>query len=824
MVKICDNIYPIENESKYIDFFEKYSFELSSFQKFAIEAIVEGNHILVTAHTGSGKTLPAEFAIEYFVSRGKKVIYTSPIKALSNQKFHEFSQKFPEISFGILTGDIKTNPEADVLIMTTEILMNTLYTKQRQNNNNNSNLLSFDMDFDNDLACVVFDEIHYINDSERGRVWEETIMMLPKNIQMVMLSATLDSPENFALWCETCGRRNNDNNKIVYLTTTYKRVVPLTHYSYITCTQGIFKIIKDKQLEIEIMKQTNKLHVLQDSNGNFNDVNYNIIKKTLNIFKQKDHFVKRQHVLNSVSKHMVEHNMLPAICFVLNRKLLEQCASEVTTNLLEDDSKVPYIMKNECEKIIRKLPNYHEYLNLPEYVKMVSLLEKGIAIHHAGIMPVLREMVEILFSKGYIKLLFATETFAVGINMPTKTVLFTNLNKFDGSNMRPLLAHEYTQMAGRAGRRGIDTVGNVIHLTNLFETDQPTLRTMMRGKPQLLESKFKISYNLLLNLIDIGEDDYSSYVKESMIQREISNELSNIINEINNCENDLKNMEEKMKTPIKTMEEYIELQENKKVSVNKKRKEIEKSIQKVLNEYPNIDKELTIGTSISNKKTELVNLKIKLNKTRMFVENKVKNVIELLKLYGMINNENKLTTKGNTSTHIRELHCLVFSELIESGKLQMLNSEELVALFSCFTNISVSNENKTTILHENIPNNVLNIINNVTNMYEIYENNEKNMNVDTGMDYNIHYDLINYVISWCNCVDYNETKLLLQQIECEKEIFLGEFVKAILKINNISSELEKIAELKGDLEFLKNLKQIPQLTLKYVATNQSLYV
>ena len=171
MVKICDKKYPYDNNSKYSEYFSKFSFPLSDFQKYAIEATVEGNHVLVTAHTGSGKTLPGEFAIEHFVSKGKKVIYTSPIKALSNQKFYEFSEKFPNISFGILTGDIKTNPEADVLIMTTEILQNTLYLKKRDIITTSK--LHFDMDIQNELGCVIFDEIHYINDEDRGKVWEE---------------------------------------------------------------------------------------------------------------------------------------------------------------------------------------------------------------------------------------------------------------------------------------------------------------------------------------------------------------------------------------------------------------------------------------------------------------------------------------------------------------------------------------------------------------------------------------------------------------------------------------------------------------------------
>ena len=519
MVKICSQNYPIKNEELYKTHFEKYPFPLSSFQKYSIEAIVEGHHVLVCVPTGSGKTLSGEFAIEYFIGKGKKVIYTSPIKALSNQKFYDFTNKFPHISFGILTGDIKFNPEADVLIMTAEILLNTLYKKKSTNTNTNTNnssnstnfidMTSFEMDFENELACVVMDEVHYINDIDRGKVWEETIMMLPKHIQMVMLSATLDSPSKFANWCET--RVNNEKNtdklneinKIVYLAPAHERIVPLTHYSFITCNTGVFKVIKDKAVQQEIQSCTNKIVELQNSKGKFNEANFQQMKKMLKLFESKNQFVKRAHVLNQVSKHMVENNMLPAICFVFSRKSLEVCAKELTTNLLEFDSKVPYIIKRECEQIIRKLPNFEEYLHLPEYLQMISLLEKGIAIHHAGIMPILREMVELLFSKGYIKLLFATETFAVGINMPTKTVLFTDVNKFDGFQSRMLYSHEYTQMAGRAGRRGIDTVGHVIHLNNLFKNiEDSNYKIMMKGEPQKLSSKFKISYHLLLNLLE----------------------------------------------------------------------------------------------------------------------------------------------------------------------------------------------------------------------------------------------------------------------------------------------------------------------------------
>jgi superfamily II RNA helicase len=842
MVKICPNDYPSQNEQQYSQYFDKYPFPLSSFQKFAIESIVEGNHILVTAHTGSGKTLPAEFSIEYFVSKGKKVIYTSPIKALSNQKFYEFTQKFPHISFGILTGDIKTNPEADVLIMTTEILMNTLYTKHRKIDNEFESKITsatmFEMDFDTELACVIFDEIHYINDPDRGRVWEETIMMLPQHIQMVMLSATLDSPEKFALWCETRQDTkeieievNEKKNKIVYLTTTYERVVPLTHYSFITCTQGLFKVLKDKQLEKEIMKTTNTLHILQDAKGNFSDTNYQRVHKTLKIFQDKKHFVKRQHVLNTVARHMVDNNMLPAICFVLSRKTLEQCAKETTTDLLEDDSKVPYIVRKECEQIIRKLPNYQEYLNLPEYLSMVSLLEKGIAIHHAGIMPILREMVELLFAKGYIKLLFATETFAVGINMPTKTVLFTSLSKFDGTGMRPFYSHEYTQMAGRAGRRGIDTIGHVIHLTNLFkDVDQTTVKIMMKGEPQKLVSKFKISYNLLLNLIYIGETDYTKYAKRSMAQGDIEKtmkcynvSISKLENEINNFTTVLNNC----RTPINIVEEYIELKQKRLVCVNKKRKEAERSIQSIQDMYKNIDNDVEIVTNYTLKQKCLTDVKEQSYSTEKTIDTNVAKVLKLLQTDNFIEcqDDNKyiLTNKGHIATYIRETHCLVFAELIASNALQNFQAKELVGILSCFTNITVQEEKRDVIPTSEYLN-VKNIIQTICNMYENQLAIENYNMIETGIDYSVQFDIIDYAIKWCECETDADCKLLVQNVFIEKEIFLGEFVKAILKINNIASEMEKIAELLGDMNFLSVLKQIPQLTLKYVATNQSLYV
>ena len=845
MVKICSTSYLKKDEEIYQEHFDMFPFPLSPFQKHSIEAIVTGNHILVTAHTGSGKTLPAEFSIEYFVKRKgdkrRRVIYTSPIKALSNQKFYEFTKKFPDISFGILTGDLKANPDADVLIMTTEILQNTLYRRKNATTTTTSlqnaakSLLAFDMDIENELACVIFDEVHYINDQDRGKVWEETIMMLPPQVQMVMLSATIDSPEKFALWCEN--RDKSVDKKTVYLASTYERVVPLTHYSFITSNSAIFKILKDKEKEQEVKNVTNKLITIQTAGGKFEEENFQRVKKTLKLMETKNVYVKRQHVLNNVCKHMVENEMLPALCFVFSRKALEVCANEITVPLLEFDSKVGYTVKRECEQIIRKLPNYQEYLELPEYHKMVALLEKGIAIHHAGVMPVLREMVELLYAKGYIKLLFATETFAVGINMPTKTVLFTDINKFDGSGMRMLYAHEYTQQAGRAGRRGIDTVGHVIHLTNLFKnTDTIEFRQMMGGKPQTLVSKFKISFNLILNLLDAGDSDFARFANNSMIQDSILADMSATYKKITEISTELEILNNSLdysRTPRQIVQEYLDISAQRPHAANKKRKDIDRRMQEIQENHRFLEQDKQTLIKYNSKCDEISSLNDRLDDTNKFITENVDKVTDILISKRFIEKPyidevtskpiHKLTIKGTIASHIREMHCLVMAELVDNNELQSLTSQELVSLFSCFTNVSVPED--LSCIAPNAPTQqIRDLVLKCRTMYNEYLDLETEKQINTGTDYNIHFELLKYVYDWTMAESVQECKLVLQTLSNDKEVFLGEFVKALLKINNISSELEKVAEYIGNIELLHKLREIPQLTLKYVATNQSLYV
>ena len=835
MVKICDvTNYSNENEINYKEHFDKFNYPLHIFQKWAIEGIVEGQHILVTAPTGSGKSLPAEFAIDFFHSKNKKTIYCSPIKSLSNQKFYDFTQKYPHISIGLITGDIKTNPDASVLIMTTEILLNKLY-QIKSNSLLTQSSISFEMDIYNELGCVIFDEIHYINDASRGHVWENSIMLLPKHVQMIGLSATLDDPVKFAYWLETTGKTNEDlDNKIVYLTSKKDRAVPLIHYSFITTNQGIFKAIKDKTVHEEIKKITNKPFVIQDSKGKFNEEHYFKMNKTLDLFDKNNIKIKKTHVLNQITKYLTENEMTPAICYIFSIKQIELFSKEITTNLLEFDSKIPYTIKRECDAILRnKIPNYQEYFSLPEYINLINLLERGIAMHHSKMLPILREIVEIFFAKGYIKLLFATESVAIGLNLPVKTCIFTDINKHDGNSLRMLYGHEYVQAAGRAGRLGLDKIGHVIHLNNLFRNVNFTsYKQMMHGAPQTLVSKFKISYNLLLNLISMGDFDFVSFSNRSMITNDLISQQKEIQDKKNNLNNELNNIKfclSGFKTPIDVIENYIDLQEKRMNVVNKQRKEIEKKIQQIIDNYKFIENEKKTYQIILNKEKEIILLTEEDNNLQMYVQENVNTIFTILKdnnliEYDLDNNSSiQLTLKGKISCQLKELPCLVFAKIIENKLLDNLSSKQLVCLFSCFTNINVQDEFKD--INPQINDIILcNVIKEINNIILECKTKEDLNNINSGCDYYIQYDLLNYLNEWCDASNIEDCKIILQNISKEKEIFLGEFVKALLKINNIANEMEKIAEMIENIDFLSKLKEIQGMILKYVITNQSLYI
>jgi superfamily II RNA helicase len=774
--------------------------------------------VLACAPTGSGKSLCAEVAIDFFWKKGKKSIYCSPIKSLSNQKYYDFQRKFPSISIGLVTGDIKINITADVLIMTTEILLSTVL-------NSTASLT--------DLGCVIFDEIHMIGDKDRGHVWENSILQMPDHVQMIGLSATLDNPERFAIWIETKGQSAFVSKKQVYLTKKLIRPVPLTHYCFLTVNSGIFKAIKDKAVHQEINKLIDKPFVIQDDKGVFNEQTYLNVNRMLNLFDKNDVRVRRGHVLNQVSKFLVENEMLPALCYVFSIAKLEKCAEELNYPLLEFDSKVPYTIAHECEQILRKLPNYKEYLLLPEYIKLVAMLEKGVAIHHSKMIPVLREIVELLFSRGLIKMLFCTTSVAIGLNLPVKTSIFTDIYKHNGEHVCILEGHEYVQAAGRAGRLGIDTVGNVIHLNNIFSrTDITSYKTMLKGAPQRLVSNFKVSYNLLLNSIDKKQEE-TALVKRSMIQHEIDRQLRQIKGDIDRVSGDISKIQGSLrKVPDHVLEEYVSLKIRLPTLVNKKRKEAERTISKLEDEHKTIVKDSESFKRYSDKAKELSDLTKEAQNVEQYLETNVITVLKMLETDGFISLEKEkdnkpikynLLLKGQVATHFREVPCLIFTNLVLNNRFSNFSTVELIGFISCFTNIKVSDDQKSIIpTSENKK--VKQLIQETYESSLILTDWEIKNGCNTGTDYSMIFDITDYIMRWSCCDSETECRLLLLEMAKEKDIFLGEFVKAILKIVAISVELAAVAELVGDMELLEKLRQVPLTLQKFVATNQSLYV
>ena len=787
--------------------------------------------MLVTAHTGSGKTLPAEFAIEHFVKKGKRVIYTSPIKALSNQKYSEFSKKYPHISFGLMTGDIKINPDADVLIMTTEILMNALFLQTQNDNIEQTSSLQFQIDINADLACVVFDEVHYINDADRGQTWEKTILMLPKQIQMVMLSATIDAPERFAKWAE-----RGDESKEVYLASTHHRVVPLTHYGYLTVNDGPVKLIKDKMVQKDIRDNTHKLILLQDDKGAFNENGYKTLARMSKTFKDRSIYSKRKHVLNNLALFLRDRDMLPAISFVFSRRNVESCAADITIPLLEDDSKVGYTVRKECEQIVRKLSNYKEYLELPEYNQVVSLLEKGIGIHHSGMIPILREIVEIMISKKYVKLLFATESFAIGLDCPIRTAIFSGIQKFDGRSERILMAHEYTQMAGRAGRRGIDTIGHVVHCNNLFDLPtQSDYVTMLGGKPQSLVSKFRISYSLVLNLLKNGKyamSDYIAFVRNSMVSDELNGSIElhkqRIVKTITACD-ELRKLQVNLKTPMDICNRYMEISELLPMSVNKKRRQLEKEQNAIIKEYTHCKADSLYTKRILDFENELRSEKDEQEYLENYIENNLRDVCNILIENGFVNIEDdiySLTDLGKIAASIAEIHPLVTSQLITKwGWFRKFSVEQMIGLFSCFTDVNIPSD-----IRRNVPysedGDMRIFVTELDQLFHRYDELEEQARIYTGIQYEdaVTYDMPDLAIQWCNCETEMECKIFIQNNVADKGISVGDFTKALLKISTIARELSVVAELSSKLECLHKLTQVDSKILKYVTTAQSLYV
>ena len=442
--------------------------KLDRFQEEAIAAINRDTSVIVTAPTGAGKTIIAEYAVEKCLKENRRVIYTAPIKALSNQKYRDFYAEYGD-KIGIVTGDVVLNPYAQVLLMTTEIFRNTIFD---------------DIERLQDVSYVIFDEIHYINDIERGTVWEESLIFAPQHIKFICLSATIPNINPFADWMQSV------RDIEIRIVEELKRPVPLEHHLYFK-DYGVGTVQHIRQL---------RNRAQQDARPRKYDPPNNKPEKAL-----PPGFTETRLI-----PHLQRKKQLPCLYFCFSRKGCEENAFALVfgTHLqLLTERQRTEILKQFDELCV--LFDIVEEKNITEFR---PLLSRGIAYHHAGMLPTLKEVVERLFTSGLIQLLFTTETFAVGINMPACSVVFDSLEKYDGIGFRYLKAREYHQMAGRAGRRGIDTIGYVYSQIIPAYADEREIKSVVTDKIEPIESQFNLSYSSILNLYEkYGDDIYDVY-------------------------------------------------------------------------------------------------------------------------------------------------------------------------------------------------------------------------------------------------------------------------------------------------------------------------
>ena len=475
-----------------------YSFPLDHWQQHAVAAIHAGHNVFTTAKTGSGKTLVGEYAIAYHLKAGGRIFYTTPIKSLTNQKYHDLKKLFPDASVGIMTGDIKSAPEADIIVMTTEILRNLLFKQSTATASlGTAGQISMAR-----VSAVVFDEVHYVNDPDRGHVWEETLILLPAAIQLILLSATIDSAREFAAWLGDAKKR-----PITLLSTTH-RIVPLVHGVWDPTVRPLpLRALKagdeapynGRVYDDWLKGKEARLRAAEDWAARCAAAAAAGDSIAGAVGKVKIHSFT--HTLNMAVSELKERDLLPALFFVFSRKECERYAEQVSGSLLDssDTAEVKHIIR-------RHLHHYDTVLShLPQYHQIVRLLERGIAFHHSGLLPLLKEVVELLFAKGYVRVLFCTETFAVGLNMPARTVVFLDLKKPSAGGFRPLRTDEYIQMAGRAGRRGKDTQGVVIYLPSRTPIEPAEMRGILSGGLVPLTSRLNFHYEFLLKALHVSQ-------------------------------------------------------------------------------------------------------------------------------------------------------------------------------------------------------------------------------------------------------------------------------------------------------------------------------
>ncbi len=744
-----------------------FPFELDEFQKQACDCISAGKSVVVCAPTGAGKTVIAEHAIHCALKEGKKVFYTTPLKALSNQKYSDFSEKYGYDKTGLLTGDTSINRNAQIIVMTTEVFRNMLYGT------------NFGSVTDNlkDVKYVVLDEVHYMNDEQRGTVWEESIIYCPTNVQIIALSATVANADKLTEWI------NSVHSKTELINTDF-RPVPLRFYYFDS-------------------SQPHTLLPLLTPSGALN-------KKIRPEKKQFKHgkTAQKKNVVKDVVRNLFEKDMLPAIYFTFSRKKcdeqMEKCAEMCLVTPKEQAE-----IKKEIDEYITENP--YLYKN-----KHIEYLLQGVASHHAGLLPGWKVLVEKLFQKGLIKVVFATETLAAGINMPARSTVISSISKRTDSGHRTLTPSEFLQMSGRAGRRGMDEIGYVTIVGSPFQTPEEVAELVL-SDANPLESKFSPSYSMVLNLLQrfsleeakelvlksFGYFSSNSRIEPLLLLKEAYQEK---INECNTfvCYakrtnqdlfeyNKIRDLYVQNRRTFKTIQKQ-EKKKNRPLSdeakdFGKKTKELlEKMHSYECDTCKLFKKHMKSIEVLTRYQAKQKTLDKEIEKQKDIFWNKFLSHRAVLAEYGYIKDDYP-TERGVTISQIRSENELFLAQIVFSGVLETLTPAELASVICAITT-----EDMRADLYSRIPLSVTvrKTLNKIKDIRRHLDKKQKNYDVEDPMYINGYYSPL--IEMWVNGAEWDD---IIDQIDMGE----GDIVRSFKRVVDVLRQFCIIINMPESLVF-----------------------
>jgi ATP-dependent RNA helicase HelY len=741
-----------------IKFSEGFDFPLDDFQIQSLHCVEDGKGLLVAAPTGAGKTVVGEFAAFLAIEQGKKCFYTTPIKALSNQKFAEFVTRFGEDNVGLLTGDTNINSEAPILVMTTEVLRNMLYAGSSTLTN---------------LQSVVMDEVHYLADKFRGAVWEEVLIHLMESVQVISLSATVSNAEEFGEWLGTV---RGGTDVIV------SEIRPIPLYQHVLIGNRLVDLFKEPgkinpellALERESMRKVKMPRHRRER------------------FDESENKLSRPEVIETLDRQ----GLLPAITFIFSRAACDAAVRQcVHSGLRLTNTQEREEIAKTAARLNANLAQ--EDLDVLGYDEWLDALERGIAAHHAGLLPSFKETVEDLFKRGLVKAVFATETLALGINMPAKTVILEKLTKWNGEAHVPITPGEYTQLTGRAGRRGIDIEGNAIVQWSPT-IDSAMVAGLASTRTYPLRSSFTPTYNMAINLIHrFGRERARGSLESSFAQFQADRAVVGLVRQIKKNEGAINELMQdvnchlgdfaeyaRMRSDIKEIERLLSKRDARRTVDQKQRRHLESEIDGIrrsLKSHPchacnDRESHARIAERAERVRRESDGLRARVENRTHVIAKTFDRICDVLTHLNYIEGE-KTLEQGKILSKIYAESDLLLTEAIKRGVLNNLSAPELVAVASAVIFQSRTTENYAPKMpHNNVAQALVSLVSIWSELEEI----EERFGVKTQREPDFGFAFISYKWAQGNS---------LQSVLKGSDMSVGDFVRSTKQLIDLLTQI-----------------------------------